>query len=506
MSVIMIKKLPSSVYNWITITGVTISTISFFMIVFLFVVSFFLDKGGSYLGLVIYIILPSFLILGLILIPIGMYKKSKADKRSGIPKEFRFPKIDLNDIKHRNAFFIFISVTAVFLLVSAVGSYEAFNYTESTEFCGTLCHSVMSPEYTAYQGSAHARVRCVDCHVGSGAGWYVRSKLSGLYQVYAVISNTYPRPIETPISNLRPARETCEECHWPEKFYSRKLVSQKHYLADEINSEWDISMSMKIGPTYSALGLNEGIHWHINPNVKIEYITTDKKNQVIPWVKYTNLKTGEVHIYNDSNDKLEPGAFDSLKINVMDCIDCHNRPSHSYLPPAFFIDNALTAGKIPKELPEIKKLSMEILENEFGTTDSAMIFIRETINKFYADNYPEINKTNYNRIEKAVTGLQNEFKKNIFPEMKVRWSAYPNNIGHVEFDGCFRCHSDSHTSDKGRNISRDCNLCHSIIAQGPPENLIKSVYDEGLEFKHPVDIDEMWKETNCTACHTGLAP
>lgn len=167
------------------------------------------------------------------------FNKSKTIER-------KLPFIDLNRKDHRNAFLIFAAGTTIFLFISALGSYEAFHYTESTEFCGTLCHSVMNPEYTAYQNSAHAKVRCVECHVGTGADWYVKSKLSGLYQVYAVIANVYPKPIPTPIKNLRPARETCEECHWPQKFYSRQLRTEKHFLTDEKNSEWDISLIMKI--------------------------------------------------------------------------------------------------------------------------------------------------------------------------------------------------------------------------------------------------------------------
>jgi len=263
-------KLPQSSYNWTSLIGAVIAIISLFMMGFLLAISLFINVGSSYLGLVIYIILPGFLLLGLILIPVGMVRRMKKLKREKVVEQSRWPQVNLNIKQHRNAFVIFVISTTVFLFLSAVGTYEAFHYTESVEFCGTLCHEVMDPEYVTYQGSSHARVACVDCHVGSGADWYVRSKLSGLYQVYSVLFKKYPQPIETPISNLRPARETCEECHWPEKFYASLLRTEKHYLADERNTEWDIALRMKIGAEYSALGLQEGIHWHINPDVKIE--------------------------------------------------------------------------------------------------------------------------------------------------------------------------------------------------------------------------------------------
>lgn len=495
-------KLPRSSYNWTTLTGATIALIAFFMIVFLFVISSILEQRGSYLGLVIYIILPAFLVAGLILIPIGMiWKKKKMQKEGYVEKKLPF--IDLNNERHRNAFMIFVVGTIIFLFISAVGSYEAFHYTESVEFCGTVCHSVMKPEYTAYQNSPHARVRCVDCHVGEGVDWYVRSKLSGVRQVFAVIGNTYPKPIPTPIENLRPAQETCEQCHWPEKFYAQKLRYEKHYLNDEYNTEWDIKMIMRIGASHSALGLQEGIHWHINPDVKIEYAATDSQRTEIPWVRYTNLKTGEVTVYEDSYNPLEEGMLDSLEIREMDCMDCHNRPSHNYKPPAFFVNNAMTAGTMPKELPELKYISMEICAEEFDTEEEAKFYIDSTLTDFYNENYHGVDQA---LVAQAITGLQNEFTRNIFPEMNVRWSAYPNHIGHVEFNGCFRCHNDMHTSSEGKVISKDCNQCHYIIAQGPPDSMMVAGINESLEFKHPTDIGEAWKDFLCVDCHTGLNP
>lgn len=499
-------KLPHSSQNWLSLIGATIAVISLFMIIFLFSITIFSHEGRAYLGLITYIILPVFLVIGLLLIPLGMYLKVKRDKRNHVVTTTEWPQVDLNDLRTRNGFFVFTIGTVLFLFLTAIGSYEAFHFTESVQFCGTLCHNVMAPEYTAYQNSPHARVACVECHVGSGADWYVRSKLSGLYQVYAVTVGNYPKPIPTPITNLRPARETCEECHWPQKFYAYKLVNQKHYLADETNSEWDISLTMKIGSNLSALGLQEGIHWHINPDVKIEYKATDEKRQNIAWVKYTDLKTGKFFVFEDQDNKLDQKGLDTLETRVMDCMDCHNRPSHNYQPPAFFINGAITAGNIPKELPQIKSLAMEILDKKFSTTDTAMIAIRDQVNSFYKENYPDIYSGKNQMIAKAVNGIQTEFKKNIFPEMNVRWDAYPNNIGHIEFMGCFRCHNDNHATTEGKVIPKDCNLCHSITSQGVPGSLETTSVNGSLEFKHPVDIGDSWKEMVCVDCHTGLNP
>lgn len=499
-------KLPQSVYNWTSVIGGAIAVLSFLVFVVLFAISFFFDQGSSYLGLLIYIIVPGFLVLGLMLIPIGMGVKRRRDKRKEIDSSRKMPYIDLNNSRHRNAFVIFIASTTVFLFFTAIGSYEAFHYSESVEFCGTLCHEVMEPEYVAYQNSAHARVSCVECHVGSGADWYVKSKLSGLYQVWAVTTGNFPRPIPTPITSLRPARETCEKCHWPEKFYARQLRIEKNFLSNETNTEWDIILEMKTGASYSALGLQEGIHWHINPEVKIDYVLDPNDREVIPWLKYTNLRTNETVIYHYEDQPLDSAGLANLSPRTMDCMDCHNRPSHDYKSPSYYIDNAFTAGNLPKDLPRLKYITMEILKISYTSTDSAMYFIAKGITDFYRENYPEISKDKEKIIEDAIVTVQTEFKKNAFPEMKVTWDVYPNHISHLESNGCFRCHDGLHTSDNGKTISNDCNLCHHIIGQGNPDSLQRAMINDHLEFKHPVDISEAWKEYLCTDCHRTLYP
>jgi hypothetical protein len=498
-------KLPKTVYNWISIIGATIALISLFMIVFLFVITSLFNQGSSYIGVVIYIALPTILVIGLVLIPIGMLLKFKRQKKETEIMTTAWPSIDFNEPRHRNAFMIFAVGSTIFLLLSAVGSYEAFHYSESVEFCGTLCHSVMKPEYVAYQNSPHARVACVECHVGSGADWYVRSKLSGLYQVYAVTLGIYPRPIPVPIKNLRPARETCEECHWPAKFYARQLRIERHYLPDAANTEWDIHLQMKIGPTLSALGLQEGIHWHINKDVKVEYVSTTDDRETIPWVKYTNLKTGEVREYMDTDNPLEPGQMDTLTVRKIDCMDCHNRPSHNYQTPIFAVNSAITAGQIPKEIPDIKSVAIEAMNGTYSTNDSAMMGIEKKLNDYYSENYSELFTAKPELIAQAIAGIKDAYQKNVFPEMKVNWKAYPNNIGHLEFNGCFRCHNDKHKTTDGKVISQSCDLCHSIVAQGTEGNMqVISGLDQSLEFVHQDDPDQNWKGSLCSDCHSDL--
>ena len=289
-------KLPESYYNKTSFFGTLIAGFSLSLIAFLFLINAISEDTSPYLGLFIYLIMPGFLILGLLMIPLGMWNKVRREKMNK-KVDLTWKVIDLNVPRTRNAMIIFVIGTFILLLISAFGSYKAFHFTESVEFCGTLCHRVMEPEYTAYLNSPHARVACVECHVGEGANWYVKSKLSGLHQVYYAALKKYPRPIATPIENLRPARETCEKCHWPNKFYSNRMVNEISYLADSANTEWNITLKMKTGPSHSSQGLQEGIHWHINPDIKIEYLSEDPNRESIPWVRLINLINGDTTVF-----------------------------------------------------------------------------------------------------------------------------------------------------------------------------------------------------------------
>jgi hypothetical protein len=497
-------KLPPSSKNWLTIIGSIIAGMNLILILLLFVISTIFNKANTNLGLFIYIILPGFLILGLILIPVGMIRERRRIGKRDPMEPKKLPRIDLNDPSHRNAFIIFTITTIVVLVLSTMGSFEAYHITESVEFCGTLCHQVMEPEHTAYQKSPHANVACVECHVGAGASWYVKSKISGLRQVYAVMTNTYPRPIPTPLHDLRPARETCEKCHWPQKFYARTLWTKKYFLADSLNTEWDIMLQMKTGPEYSGLGLREGIHWHINPAVNIEYISENDKRENITYVKYTNKTTGEVTIYRSADNPVSDSLISASETRTMDCIDCHNRPSHNYNSPTVYFDKEMLTGAVSKDIPFIKKVSMGVLRETFSTADTAMLKIAAGISGYYKSDYSDYYAKNKNIIDTSIAAIQLAYSQNTFPRMKVAYDLYPEHIGHLETNGCFRCHNGSFKADNGHTITKDCNLCHSIVGQGSPGKMEYSNIRENLEFKHPVDVGTAWKDANCSECHLYL--
>ncbi len=497
-------RLPQSSKNWLSIIGAIIASINFILIILLFVLSTIMNNAQTNLGLFIYIILPGFLILGLLLIPVGMIRERNIRKKTAKGEVKRLPFIDLNLPDHRNAFVIFTIVTILVLVLSTMGSFKAYHITESVEFCGKLCHRVMEPEHTAYQNSPHANVLCVECHVGAGASWYVKSKLSGLHQVYAVLTNDYNRPVETPLHDLRPARETCERCHWPEKFYARSIWTKKYFLADSLNTEWDIALQMKTGPEYSGLGHTEGIHWHINPSVKIEYLSENDKRENITYVKYTDTSTGKSVVYTDENYTVSDSLLTASEMRTMDCIDCHNRPSHEYSSPTVYFDREMLTGNARKEIPFFKKASMEALRETFNDRDTALMKIRDGITNFYQTNYPEIYLKNTDAINNSIASVQRAFSQNNFPRMRVAYDVYPDHIGHLESNGCFRCHNDSFKSEDGRTITKDCNQCHTIMAQGIPDAMEYSDIKRSLGFKHPVDIGDAWNEANCSECHLYL--
>lgn len=496
-------KLPKSIYNWISISGFILAINSLIIILILFLFAWFSKESNAYMGLFIYIIVPAFMVLGLLLIPTGMLIKRRKKVSTSESSE-KWPILDLNNNIQRKAVVRISIITGILLVVSSFGSYQAFHYTESVEFCGTLCHQVMEPEYVTYQHSAHANVKCVECHVGEGADWYVKSKLSGLYQVYSVIFKKYSRPIATPLHNLRPASETCEKCHWPEKFYSQKLRNQRSYLADSSNTEWDISLLMKIGPQHSALGLSEGIHWHINKDFKMEYIASTRDRESIPWVKLTNLKTGEIKIFMDEDNPIDQAAIDTLEMRKMDCMDCHTRPSHVYKSAPNYIDQAILSEKIPANIPYIKMAAMEALKVPYETKDHAHIEIYSAMVNYYKDSYPEIYLKEFSRIQNAIKVVQQEYDNNVFPYMKADATQYLNHIGHLESEGCFRCHSDRHKTKTGETISKSCDMCHTILAQGPAKNIQTVAFNSSMEFVHPVFIRGKEKTALCSDCHKVL--
>jgi hypothetical protein len=488
---------PSLTGNWTSMVGILVAACSFFAATILLTIDALAPFSNPYLGILVYLVAPAFLALGLVLVGVGAWRERRRRRRLAPGVVPEFPRIDFNLARERRVALVVVMVAVAFLLVTAVGSYRTYEYSESVSFCGRVCHDVMRPEFTAYQDSPHARVACVECHIGPGASWFVRSKISGAYQVYATLTDVYPRPIPTPIENLRPAQQTCERCHWPAKFYGDAERLRRHFLSDEQNSPWTIRLLMKVGGGNPAHGPVGGIHWHMNIADRVEYIATDAKRQVIPWVRITR-RDGTVAVYQSTDAPLTPARIAAATPRVMDCIDCHNRPSHDYLDPSRAVDVAMSIGRIDPTIPFIKKEAVDVLAANYASTAEAQSAITEKLSTYYDSQHADFAATHRATIERAIAAVRDIYRLNFFPEMRVDWKVYPDNIGHLTTPGCYRCHDGNHVSPDGKAITHDCDSCHVILEQGPVAAGLQR-----LEFRHPADIGDLWQQMSCDRCHDG---
>jgi hypothetical protein len=494
----MRRKLPPSFYNLTTLLGAVVSGVSFGLIFFLLVLEQFAESPKPYMGIIAFVILPAFLIGGLTIAAFGVWREHRR-QRIGTSVEHHLPVFDLNNPRHQTAIGLVATGSLLLLVFSAFGSFQAYEHTDSDAFCGQTCHRVMEPEYTAYSNSPHARVGCVKCHIGPGAGWFVRSKLSGAYQLYAVAFNKYPRPIKTPIHNLRPAQETCEQCHWPRQFFSEKRVSSTYFTSDVNNTKWTLDLLVRIGGGNSEAGPTSGIHWHMNINNKVTYIATDSARQSIPWVRAEG-PDGKASVYQSTEHPLGAADIQALGARRMDCIDCHNRPTHIYYPASRSVNHLMSVGWIDPSLPSAKNLAVYALENSYTSAKAGTDSIKSIINAYYNANYPAVVAAKKTEITRMVSELQGVYSRNYFPSMNANWKAFPDNIGHMYFLGCFRCHDGKHVSETGKVLTNDCNACHLVLSQRTDADTSR-VSLQGVKFRHPVDIGNAWKETLCSDCH-----
>ncbi len=444
--------------NWISLAGVILVTTATVFWLFLLPTTLRGEASSPYIGILVFLVLPAPFFAGLIMIPLGMWLKRKRSGRAGIyPPEFPTP--SWHNAELRRLVYFVVATTIVNIAIASQLTYGAVNYMDSVTFCGQTCHTVMQPEFTAYQNSAHSRVECVKCHIGPGAGWFVRSKLSGVGQVVAVTFNTYPRPIPTPVHNLRPARETCEECHWPQKYGEDRLRVIPKYAEDATNTLTKTVLLMKIGGGGKGA---VGIHgMHLGKGVRISY-KSDESRQTIGWVEYQDAN-GKKTEYAAADAK--PEILNAIP-REMDCMDCHNRPAHSYDLPDRALDKAMNTGTVSANLPFAKKKALEILKGaNYKTQDEAAVAIPAAFEKYYQNSYPEVWTNRQAEVTSSAAGVLAIYKRNIFPEMNVTWGKYPVNIGHTDFPGCFRCHDGSHNAKSGDSINMDCNACHTLLAQ-----------------------------------------
>ena len=439
--------------NGISLAGAALTTAAAILFVSLFVGESLGLGGGPYLGILTFVIFPTLFVLGLVLIPIGVAWQRRRSRHAAERGEAlaRLPVIDLNVGRTRTLLLVFLAATLVNVVIIAVSTYKAVEVMDSTKFCGTACHSVMNPEYTTYQRSPHSRVGCVSCHIGPGAGWFVKSKLSGSWQLISVNLNLYPRPIPTPVHSLRPARDTCEQCHWPNKFVGDRLRVITHFQDDEANTALKTILLLRVGGLQGRE--SRGIHWHVDPGVRIRYMADDKR-ETIGAVELTRAD-GTTKTYA-TKDAPKEGAW-----RTMDCIDCHNRPSHIYRTPEDELDRAMAEGRLDPALPFIHREGLKALQAVYTSQDEARAKIAAALDEFYTREQPSADRA---RVAVAAHELGDIYSTNVYPSLNIRWGTYPSHLGHMSSPGCFRCHDGEHADASGATISQDCDTCHTVLA------------------------------------------
>lgn len=441
--------------NWISLTGVVVVTTATIFWLFLLAITLRGQVTHPYVGILIFLLLPAVFFSGLALIPVGIFLRRRRERRDPTTPH-DFPALTWRNVDFRRLVLFVGMTTLVNIVVAGQVTCGAVNYMDTVTFGGKTCHTIMQPEYTAHQNSPHARVECVACHIGPGASWFVRSKLSGTSQVFATIFDTYPRPIPVPVKNLRPARETCEVCHWPQRFDQDKLVVSSNYADDRGNTLSQTVVLVHVG------GRGRGIHGvHVGPGVHIRYAPSDETRQTILWVEYEDAD-GHKTAYDVNGGKNQPPR--KAEIREMDCIDCHNRPTHTFQLPDHAIDNAIAGGLISPSLPFVKKQGLAILKTTYTNRAEAAVQIPAALTAFYRDGYPDVYRQQAEPVRQAAQAILDIYDRNVFPAMRISWGPYPDNLGHDDFPGCFRCHDGNHVSAGGLVVTQDCGASHNLLA------------------------------------------
>jgi NapC/NirT cytochrome c family, N-terminal region len=474
--------------NWITLAGALLTTASALAIVAVLSGSVASAESNPYIASFLLLGLPAFFVGGLLLIPIGLFVEGR--RRPPVDANAPNPLRDgfawaFKDKSTRLRLGVIAGFTLINVLLFAAAGQGSVHYADSAKFCGTTCHTVMQPEWEAYNRSPHSRVACVQCHIGPGASWAVKSKINGLKQVLGVMTGNYHRPVPTPVEHLRPSRDTCEQCHWPQKFTGNRLKLFPHYEPDENNTPSFNLMLLHIGGEDRSTGKMVGIHTHVAQDTEIRYQPLDKQRKRIG--RIVVLKNGKVEreylpkeeAKADSGDaKAGAGAAkaeagEPIPERTMDCVDCHNRPTHWMDQSAKgAVDRAIYTGQLDRKVPFIAQASTAALQSAGLTRQGAESQLRQALQAIYQKEHegkvpaPEV-------LDSTAKALSALYLQNVYPDMKVGFGTYPTNLGHKslvegESAGCFRCHDGEHAylkEGKKKSLSQSCELCHEPLAQ-----------------------------------------
>jgi nitrate/TMAO reductase-like tetraheme cytochrome c subunit len=455
--------LPTEFANPLTILGAAVAGLCMVLIVALTAVETMSDRSNPYLPLITFMLLPGVMVMAMALAPVNVLLRRRMARRAPAPGSEQQPTLvlDLKDSRHLRLLALAAAggVVAVALLTTA--TVKGYEFGESAAFCGLTCHSVMQPEYVAYQSSPHARVQCVQCHIGPGPDFFVKAKVNGMNQLVSLAMGTYPRPIPVPVENLRPSRDTCEQCHWPDRTYRDRLHVSKQYASDDRNTERDQTIVFRVGGGESA----SGVHWHVANEVW--YVPMDRERQQIASVE-VRRPDGTTQRYVNPAAKDVHASVDAANAKRrMDCVDCHNRAGHDFRPFESEVDRALASGRLDPTLPQLKRLAVALGPSESAGASEDPARVRERIGGL-ADRYqkelPRVYAARGAQIQSAASVLTDIYDNTVFPQMAVDGKTYQSNLGHVGDGGCARCHgtlvSDAGDGRGKQTISNRCDLCH----------------------------------------------
>jgi hypothetical protein len=468
----LLSFLPRFWSNWITLLGTALTTVAGSTMVFFLAASLVTASLNTYAAAIAFMVMPGIFIFGLMVIGAGFFWEKWRYKGRVDPIQEAF-KLAFKDARSRRLIFFVSLVTIVNIFLLGIVGSASLSYMDTPEFCGTLCHSVMEPEYITYTESPHSRVKCVQCHIGPGASWAVKAKVDGLRQVWGVFTGDHSRPIPSPVHELRPARDTCEQCHWPSKFHGNRVNFATHYGDDEENSPETTVLLMRVGGQDPETDEYHGIHWHVSKDIEVRYEALDEKRE----------KIGKVFVYKDGEqiaEYLPPEGTEGTphEARTMDCIDCHNRPTHVFdQTPRLAVDRAFNDRLLKLDVPYLHEAATAVLKaaGDKLEREGATAHFAEALPAFYKENHEDVELTE-EQINQSVDVIATLYRRNIFPTLELTWETHPNHLGHrgEEQDkrGCFRCHNDEHAKADGTTISMDCELCHGFLAEEEsPEDL-----------------------------------
>ena len=436
--------------HWVTMFGAALVTLAGVSWLFALPLNVRGNVENPYIGLLLFVALPLLFFAGLAMIPVGIWLSRN--------------RLVTRETSWRRAVLFIAIMTPVNIIMGSQLTYRAVEHMDTVQFCGQTCH-VMKPEFTAHQSPPHQAVACAACHIAPGATGWLHAKMAGTRQLMGVMFNNFPRPIESAIENNRLVSSslTCEQCHARDRIVGQRIRVLTAYKDDESNSRTRTVLMMLVGG-----GTGGGIHGaHMGPGVSIRYAAADAKRQTIPWVEYRDSKSGTTRSYQDAGTKPED-AVRSLPKFEMQCVDCHNRAAHSFEQAEHAVDEALLAGRISPSLPFVKKSGLTLLKAAYSSDADAAQRIPAGLVDFYRKSYSDVFTKRTGEVQAAGAELNAIYSRNVFPDLKVTWGTYVNNLGHTDSPGCFRCHDGNHTTVDKKTITQDCSACHNAVAVDEP--------------------------------------